>query len=318
MTTETNFSTDKILFHNAGTADHLEAIAEYEKILKIDKHEYRSKNYKEAAKLLRTINHDIITAEEAITYKGIGEKISKVIEEYARTGTSERLKELREKSGDRETYIKLFTSIYDIGMVKANKLYDQNYRSLKQLEKSKSLTRSQQLGLKYRSRFLEKIPRSEIKDMEINIRNALLPYGFLIIVVGSYRRGADQSNDIDVLVTHDNAFIDEHLSNVIDHLSEVLLYTLKLGNRTYSGITRTERRIDIKLFRNYEYPTALMHFTGSARFNANTRKTAIELGMKLNEYELIYKNNHKKITIKSERDIFDALNMEYLPPTYRN
>jgi DNA polymerase/3'-5' exonuclease PolX len=306
------------IVHNAAVADHLEAIALYEKILKIDKYEHRSRSYLTAAKLLRTIDHEVITSEEAFTYKGIGEKIAQVIEEFARTGTSKRLEELRKQAEDRESYIKLFTSIYDIGIVKANKLYDENIRNLRQLENSKLLTRSQLLGLKYRERFLEKIPRTEIKNMEKRIRDILLPYGFLIIVVGSYRRGAEQSNDIDVLVTHDNAFVTESLSNVIIHLSSVLLHTLKLGKRSYSGITTTERRIDIKLFKNDEYPTALMHFTGSARFNANTRKTAGELGLKLNEYELIYKNTNKKITVKSERDIFNALGMEYLPPTYRN
>lgn len=303
--------------YNVEIAEHLEAIALYEKILRIDKFDYRSQSYLNAAKLLKTIDHEVITADEARNYKGIGEKISSVIEEFAKTGTSQRLEELREQATERESHIKLFTSIYDIGIVKANKLYDQGFRTLRDIRESNQLTRSQLLGLEYRERFFEKIPRLEIKKMEQKIRNILLPHGFLIIIVGSYRRGKSESNDIDVLVTHSGAFESTVLADVIELLSEILLHTLKQGVRSYSGITVSERRIDIKLFTNDEYPTALMYFTGSAAFNVNIRNTAADLGMKLNEYELVYRNNGEIIPVKTERNIFEALELDYVSPINR-
>ena len=53
--------------------------------------------------------------------------------------------------------------------------------------------------------------------------------------------------------------------------------------------------------------------------NKRMRALAEQLGYLLNEYGLYKLNGNKKIKIKitSEKDIFDKLGMEYLPPEKR-
>jgi DNA polymerase/3'-5' exonuclease PolX len=77
------------------------------------------------------------------------------------------------------------------------------------------------------------------------------------------------------------------------------------------------RRIDIRFFAKESYYTALLYFTGSGDFNKQMRRVAISMGYKLNEYALTDVKNKKKIKITSEKDVFDKLNMEYLPPSLR-
>jgi DNA polymerase/3'-5' exonuclease PolX len=77
------------------------------------------------------------------------------------------------------------------------------------------------------------------------------------------------------------------------------------------------RRIDIRFIPQESYYTALLYFTGSANFNQQIRRVALSMGYKLNEYYLL-NNNNIPFKIKSEKHIFDLLNMEYVSPNERN
>jgi len=77
------------------------------------------------------------------------------------------------------------------------------------------------------------------------------------------------------------------------------------------------RRIDIRFVPYESYYSALLYFTGSGSFNKKMRTVAINAGYLLNEYGLFNKKTNKQIKIKSEKDIFDILKMEYLEPQFR-
>ena len=80
------------------------------------------------------------------------------------------------------------------------------------------------------------------------------------------------------------------------------------------------RRIDIRFMPYESYYCALLYFTGSGNFNRKMRNVAIQMNYKLNEYGL-YKINkggkYERLLVESEKDVFDYLNMEYLPPQLR-
>lgn len=67
-----------------------------------------------------------------------------------------------------------------------------------------TLSRVQQIGVKYYDEFQLKIPRSEVED----IANVILSHcqkiheGFQMTIVGGYRRGKAQSGDVDVILSH--------------------------------------------------------------------------------------------------------------------
>ena len=82
------------------------------------------------------------------------------------------------------------------------------------------------------------------------------------------------------------------------------------------------------------YPFALLYFTGSGNFNIEMRVRAKNMGYKLSEYYLSKiqtskpilpgKTINKKdiigetpVPVKSEKEIFDVLSMDYLEPKDR-
>lgn len=67
-----------------------------------------------------------------------------------------------------------------------------------------SLSRVQQIGVKYYEEFLRPIPRLEVE----NIANTILRHArdmdsrFQLMIVGGYRRGKKESGDVDVVISH--------------------------------------------------------------------------------------------------------------------
>ena len=77
------------------------------------------------------------------------------------------------------------------------------------------------------------------------------------------------------------------------------------------------RRIDIRMISVESFYPALVYFTGSYELNQLMRKNAKKLNYKLNEYGLFDLKTNNKIIIKSEKDLFDILKMEYLESSKR-
>ena len=76
------------------------------------------------------------------------------------------------------------------------------------------------------------------------------------------------------------------------------------------------RRIDIRYVPYTSYYPALLYFTGSRDLNTKLRKMAKSIGYKINEYN-ITNDKGDKVKIKSEKDIFKLLDLEYIEPKFR-
>ena len=136
------------------------------------------------------------------------------------------------------------------------------------------------------------------------------------------------SNSINPITNHLHMFIDRlkvpNVSNnnkplVIDDITNTKITTKYMGFLKYKN--NLVRRIDIRFVPYKYYYSALLYFTGSREFNRNIRKIAKSKGYKLSEYGLtriIGKSQYEStIPIKSEKDIFNILNIPYLEPEYR-
>ena len=71
-----------------------------------------------------------------------------------------------------------------------------------------------------------------------------------------------------------------------------------------------------------EYPFAVLYFTGSKAFNTVMRGFALKQGLSLNEHGISKKVYGKKeekleLDLKTEKDIFDFLGLEYKKPEER-
>jgi NAD-dependent DNA ligase len=286
----------------------------------------RSRAYTKAQETIMNINEDIHSVNDLKGKPNIGPTIIEKLNEYINTGT------LRLFEREKNNPIILFTDIYGVGPKKAKELVEKNIISIQQLRENQDsvLNDIQKVGLKYYEDILKRIPRDEIDEYNIVFKKAfekVFVPGSKYEIVGSYRRGAATSGDIDVIITSPNpsvfsAFIDElKRENIIKKiLSRGKSKCLVITNLNDSS---TPRRVDFLYSTPEEYPFAVLYFTGSKSFNTAMRSVALSEGYSLNEYGLYTKKPKKekeeKVVhdFKTEKDIFDFLHLQYQPPNMR-
>ena len=285
---------------------------------------FRARAYQKAQETIMAYPGDIISPKDLKGKPGIGETIMEKLNEYVETGTLKILE--REKNNP----VNILADVYGIGPKKAKELVDGGITSIAQLRENQQLLNDvQKVGLKYYEDVLKRIPRTEIEDykdiFETNFANVATANSKFEIV-GSYRRGAESSGDIDVIITSDNP---KTFIQFIDSLikQRVILEVLSRGPTKCLVIAKipsshSARRVDFLYTSFDEFPFAVLYFTGSKIFNTVMRHRALELGFTMNEHGL-YKMEAKKKGDKvdhkfhSEKDIFDYLNMEYKEPQDR-
>lgn len=130
-------------------------------------------------------------------------------------------------------------------------------------------------------------------------------------IAGSTRRGKEVIGDIDLLAATTKPEKVMELFTGAPGVAEVLSHgPTKSSVRLDSGM-----QADLRVVAPAEYPYALMHFTGSKEHNTAMRLRAKERGLKLNEYGLF--KGSTIIPCKSEKDVYKALNLGYIPPELR-
>lgn len=164
----------------------------------------------------------------------------------------------------------------------------------------------------YKDDLAERIPRAEI-DEHIKFIKRFAPSA---IGAGSYRRLAETSNDIDIIIR-------EPIEPLLKSLTAVdyIKHTFAAGSHKFLGVVKHPgmtrfRHLDIIVTNEQHYPFALLYFTGSAQHNIIMRMKAKRLGLKLNEYGL-FKDDRPIPNIRSEEDIFAHIGVPYRPPEAR-
>jgi DNA polymerase beta len=302
---------------------------------------FKSAAYFKAVKAIKELKEDLTSGTEAQQLPGIGKSIGAKIEEIITTKKLQR--NIDESKDEKKTAIKFLQSIHGIGPVKAKELYAKYHiTNLTELKKHKDVLDEQQLiGLKYHKEFKQKIPREEMRQII-----ALLEYcrdkvdeELIITVCGSYRRGKAESGDIDVLVTRrdwksgerpDSMGMYIKLLKKCKLLTDELAYGEKklmgvcclsdeLLGLDESGVEYIHRRIDIRFIPYEGYYAGILYFTGSGEFNVRMRQKALDQGYTLNEYR-ICKLSEPDVTIRirSEKEIFEVIGMEYVSPKNRD
>jgi len=291
---------------------------------------FRARAYQKAQETIMSYPDDILSPDDLKGKPGIGETIMEKLNEYVKTGTLKILE--REKNNP----VNILSEVYGIGPKKAKELVDAGITSISELRENEHLLNDiQQVGLQYYEDILERIPRSEIEEYKKIFETAFPNQGSSsakgtdgkMEIVGSYRRGAQNSGDIDVIITSNdpNVFI-KFIDNLINN--KIILHVLSRGPTKCLVITKIfyalgkARRVDFLYTTPEEFPFAILYFTGSKIFNTVMRHIALEKGYTMNEHG-IYKMEGKKKgerinkTFKSEKDIFDFLELEYKAPHER-
>ncbi len=282
-----------------------------------------SKAAQRAVDALILYNKEIENAQELNAIKNIGASTVAKYKEFMETGT---LKFIENFKNDP---INLFTNVYGIGPKKAVSLVNNDVTTIDELREYQDdlLNDVQKKGLKYYEDILKRIPRLEIEHYRTKMSKIKIATDFHFEIVGSYRRGADNSGDIDVIITssYDNRnvfdiFIDALVKNgiIIELLSKGKKKSLTVGKLR----GHPARRLDFMFTTKEEYPFAVLYFTGSKIFNTLMRSQALKLGYTMNEHGLYtFKKGIKGAKIdrkfKNEKDIFDFLNIKWVEPEDR-
>jgi DNA polymerase IV len=290
------------------------------KITREDNYLFKIKQYTKVIHALEKSKKEIknlANAEEILSknFKNPKRILGKV-DEYFKTGKIEEA-----IINKREAIIHNFMKIIQIGPVKAKQIYDEhNIKSIKELKEKKNiLTFGQQVGLKYLN-VSTRIPREEIKAYESKLKKIITKEEQLVIV-GSFRRNALISSDIDILFSSEN---ENAFSKIISKLTSegLILEHFSYGKRKWLGFAKPEkeiRRVDILFTPKSELPFAMLYFTGSKTLNERMRYIAKTKGMRLNEHGLTNIKTGKLILgIETEEDIFAILKMNYVSPGDRN
>lgn len=311
-----------VIDHKVEIIKNLKILEEYETL---NKQPFKARAYNKVISSieLSTDSHD--TFESFSNIKGIGDKIKDKIKEYFKTG---KIIAVENALNDKMFSLKRnLSNLYGVGPVKIIELM-KKVESFEELKtKPELLNDKQKIGLKYYDDMLQRIPMSEGKK-HYSIINKIFNKTYSNIefeLVGSYRRKNIDMGDIDILIKNRP---DLELKNLINELksSNYIIETLANGKNKFMGLCKIApelpaRRIDILIADPSYYYFALLYFTGSYQFNIYMRRVALQKKLSLTEYG--FKDKNKKIIdttadIKSEKDIFEYLEIPYVLPENRN
>jgi DNA polymerase (family 10) len=139
-----------------------------------------------------------------------------------------------------------------------------------------------------------------------------------ITPAGSLRRGRETVGDLDLLVTGP-ACEPGVVSAAVEYVAALPLIDklLAKGQNKVSFTLRNNLQVDVRLLPRSGYGAALQYFTGSKMHNVALRQRAIKRGLTLNEYALLRIEDNTIIAAASEADIYNALDLDYIPPELR-
>ena len=300
----------------------LNILGQLEEIFTKQGEHFRARAYKNAQEVVMEMTEDLKTNDQLKGKKGIGKTIIEKFEEYLETGTLEILE--KEKNNP----MNVLTNVYGIGPQKAKELIKSGITTIDDLKKNKDKLNDKQLvGLQYYDAILERIPRSEIEQYKTLFtdlfKKAQQNKDANFEIVGSFRRGAETSGDIDIII-NDKPTFDQFIKDLVDKniIVEMLTdgKTKKLTVAQLPG--KTPRRIDFLYSSPVEYAFAILYFTGSKAFNVVMRRRATSLNLTLNEHGLStfndkVKGDKIKGTFPNEESIFNYLSLEYKTPEER-
>ncbi|MCD6500595.1 DNA polymerase/3'-5' exonuclease PolX [bacterium] len=286
--------------------------------------------YQKAALGLETLGDDIkeiykkggVKAVEEIP--GVGKSIAEKIIEYLETGKIKYYQDYKKKY---PVNMAELTSVEGLGPKMVRDLYKYlKIKNLKDLEKAARAGRIRNLpnfgetteknilqGIEFlkrsKGRFLlgDILPR--VREIENNLKN--LKEVEEISVCGSVRRMKETIGDVDFLVVTQNP---EKVMDFFCSLSGIE----KIWGK---GITKSSIRlkegfdVDLRVVPRKSYGSALQYFTGSKEHNIQTRKIAIEKGLKLNEYGVF--RGAEQVAGKTEKEVYQVLGMKCPPPEIR-
>nr|UWK20214.1 DNA polymerase family X member [Trichoderma stromaticum] len=148
--------------------------------------------------------HHLQRPQEIERLPGCGAKIARLYQQWTDAGCTD---ETSTAATDAELVVlKKFYDIWGVGDTTARQFFKRGWRDLDDIVEYgwHSLSRVQQIGVKFYDEFQLKIPREETEAIgSVILAHARRIHpGFQMVIVGSYRRGKPASGDVDVVLSH--------------------------------------------------------------------------------------------------------------------
>ena len=288
--------------------------------------DFKPRAYRKAARKIESMKEDISHYYEDDDLKeieGVGDAMEKKIKEIIETGSLEYLEELKEELPSGLVNV---MKVPDIGPKSAKKLHDElgikDLDSLKEEAEKGNIKDIKGFGEKTEKKIisgiemLEEISGRHLLDEVIPVAERIIehlePEADKIEKAGSLRRWKETIGDIDILATGKS----EELMDAFATYEEVEDVIVK-GETKTSVRLRGGVQADLRVVDEESFGAALQYFTGAKEHNVPLRQSAIDKGYKLNEYGLFEKESEEKIAGETEKDIYNALSLDWIPPELR-
>jgi len=296
-------------------------------LLEMEDVQFKPKAYQKASQAIGVLPTDIekIYQEGRLEQiSGIGKGIAKKIEEFIKTG---RIKEYEKLKKECPVDLENLTAVEGLGpkMIRAlyKKLKIKNLNDLEEKARSGKLRNLEGFGekteqnilkgiefvRKSKGRFLLGFILPVIKEIEKDLGK--LKEVEQISLAGSVRRKKETIGDADILISSSQP------EKVMDYFVKMpgVIKVWGKGKTKSSVRLREGFDVDLRVVEKKSFGSALQYFTGSKEHNIQLRRIAIEKNYKLNEYGLF--QGKKCLASKTEKEIYKALDVDYIEPELR-
>ena len=304
---------------------------------------FRVLAYRNAARTIESLSQPVaqLIAEgkdlKTLKLPGIGERMAEHLEEIVKTGTLQVLKAIRKEI---PATVDELLEVEGLGPKRTKLLYEKlGVSSIKQLEQAIASGKVESLP-GFGKKSVEKIrqaienlakrpKRFKLMDADQLVR-PLIEYlragGNIerLEVAGSYRRRMETVGDIDILAASDNPQAVMQRFQTYPEVERVIA----AGTTRGTVILRSGLQVDLRILPRRSYGAALQYFTGSKAHNIAVRTLGVERGLRISEYGIFRVPKGKKaeemgieegerIGGAKEEDVFQAVDMDWVPPELR-
>jgi len=288
---------------------------------------FRIRAYEKAVLNIESLTGDITAIAERKELEkipGVGKDLAAKIEEILATGTCSHLEELKKEIPAGLIEI---LAVPGLGPKTARLFYDRlKITSVDELEE---MARSHKLhglpGIKEKTeenilKGIELLRQGRERSLlgtilplvnEIKERLKKLPGVKQISEAGSVRRKKETIRDIDILVISSDSQKVMEVFTTMPVAGDILAK----GPTKSSILTRQGIQVDLRVVEPDSFGAALCYFTGSKAHNIRIREMGVKLGLKINEYGVF--RGEKKIGGKTEKEVYQAVGLPYIPPELR-
>lgn len=290
---------------------------------------YRARAYRRAAQAINSLDDDVESLWKEGTLKeipGVGDNIEKKIDEILRT---EKLQTLEKMKKATPVEVASLTKVEGVGPKTVKLLYKElGIRNIDDLEKAirgGRLADFRGLGVKTPELLLQRIENAKLQSNRIMLVEAETiakrvsdelkknPAVEKFEITGSFRRRKETIGDMDVLVVSDTPQKIVETFTKSDEVREIIV----AGDLKASVKFEKNFQVDLRVVPAKSWGAALLYFTGSKAHNIELRTRALAMKYHLSEYGLFKQDNETVIAGATEKEVYSALGIDYIPPELR-